>query len=71
VPGELSVVGFDNIGLSEYTNPSLTTVHVPRDYLGRLAMERILDLDRAAASEVILDPQLVIRESTGPAPAVR
>jgi LacI family transcriptional regulator len=71
VPGDVSVVGFDNIGLSEYTNPSLTTVHVPRDDLGRLAMERILDVGRAAPNEVILDPQLLIRESTGPAPAVR
>jgi DNA-binding LacI/PurR family transcriptional regulator len=70
VPEDLSVVGFDNIGLSEYTNPSLTTVHVPRDCLGRLAMERILDAGRAAPN-VILDPQLLIRESTGKAPAVR
>ena len=71
VPEDVSVVGFDNIGLSEYTNPSLTTVHVPRDCLGRLAMERILDVGRAAPNEVILDPQLLIRESTGKAPAVR
>lgn len=69
VPEDVSVVGFDNIGLSEYTNPSLTTVHVPRDYLGRLAMERILDAGRGVPDEVILDPQLVIRESTARAPA--
>jgi DNA-binding LacI/PurR family transcriptional regulator len=70
VPEDVSVVGFDNIGLSEYTNPSLTTVHVPRDCLGRLAMERILDVGRAAPN-VIVDPQLLIRESTGQAPPVR
>jgi LacI family transcriptional regulator len=69
VPGDVSVVGFDNISLSEYTNPALTTVHVPRDYLGRLAMERIVDGGQAVPSEVIADPQLVIRESTGPASA--
>ena len=70
VPEDVSVVGFDNIGLSEYTNPALTTVHVPRDYLGRLAMERILSGGGASPSEVIADPQLIIRESTGPAPAL-
>jgi DNA-binding LacI/PurR family transcriptional regulator len=69
VPGDVSVVGFDNISLSEYTNPALTTVHVPRDYLGRLAMERIVDGGQSVPSEVIADPQLVIRESTGPATA--
>jgi DNA-binding LacI/PurR family transcriptional regulator len=71
VPEDVSVVGFDNISLSEYTNPALTTVHVPRHDLGRLAMERILDVGEAIASEVIADPQLIIRESTGPAPADR
>lgn len=71
VPGDVSVVGFDNISLSEYTNPALTTVHVPRHDLGRLAMERILDPGESVPSEVIADPQLIIRESTGPAAAGR
>jgi DNA-binding LacI/PurR family transcriptional regulator len=70
VPEDVSVVGFDNIHLSEYANPTLTTVNIPRGYIGRLAMERILGEGGSAASrEILVQPDLVIRESTGPAPS--
>lgn len=70
IPADVSLTGFDNILLSEFCDPPLTTVHVPRDVVGKLAFE-ILVPDQASSSqtgrEVVLDPELVLRESTGPA----
>jgi len=70
VPGDVSVVGFDNILWAEYVNPTLTTVNIPRPSIGRMAMERILTPDGApsasSAEEIIVQPDLVIRESSGP-----
>src|ERR1019366_9097650 len=35
VPGQISVGGFDNISLAEFSSPSLTTIHTPRDRIGQ------------------------------------
>lgn len=67
VPGELSVVGFDNIPLSAYATPPLTTVEQPTAALGRAAVESCL---RALAGipvpDVVLQGRLIVRESAGP-----
>ena len=44
VPDDLSVVGFDNITMSNYTDPALTTVSVEKERLGRRAIARLIDL---------------------------
>ena len=71
VPQDISVTGFDNVNLSEFCYPALTTVHIPRDRVGRIMCERLIPSDEAFASsaghEVVIDPELVVRESTGPA----
>jgi len=73
VPEDVSVTGFDNIKLSEYCWPSLTTVHIPRDYIGQLVFG-ILTPEQArikrVGKEVLIDPELILRGSTGPAPRV-
>lgn len=67
VPCDLSVVGYDNIPLSAYAVPPLTTVEQPKAAMGRAAIEVCL---RALAGESMTDRvlggQLVLRESTGP-----
>ncbi len=68
VPGDVSVTGFDNIRLAEYTTPALTTAHVPRERIGALIFEALVpDQARAqeANREVTIDPALIVRESTG------
>ena len=71
VPQDISVTGFDNVNLSEFCYPALTTVHIPRDRIGRIMCERLIPRDEAFASaaghEVVIDPELVVRDSTGPA----
>jgi LacI family transcriptional regulator, galactose operon repressor len=44
VPRDLSVVGFDDIVMSKYTDPPLTTVGVVKEHLGRRAMARLVEL---------------------------
>ncbi|MDQ6831717.1 MAG: LacI family transcriptional regulator [Gemmatimonadota bacterium] len=43
VPGEMAVAGFDDIPIARYTNPPLSSVHVPINKLGEQAMEMLLD----------------------------
>jgi len=73
VPGNVSVTGFDNITIAEFCCPSLTTIHIPRAEIGRLVVAGLVP-DAAGAApaprRVYLDPELVLRESTGPAPPV-
>ncbi len=74
VPGDTSVIGSDDIAFARYGTPSLTTVRVPRDRLGRLAFEaldRMARTKRRISTEVSVDTQLVVRESSGPARASR
>ncbi len=71
VPKDVSVTGFDNITLSEYCTPALTTLHIPRDRIGHICFEALvpdLAVNRPNGREVVIDPELVLRESTGPAP---
>ncbi|MBI2685838.1 MAG: LacI family DNA-binding transcriptional regulator [Acidobacteria bacterium] len=68
VPEDVSVTGFDNIVLSEMITPSLTTVHIPCDALGRRIFAMLTDKGESQREHVI-DPELVLRESTGPAAA--
>jgi len=67
VPHDVSVTGFDNIRLSEFLNPALTTVHVPREQIGRQIFESLTSpaAPEETAEEVVIDPELVVRESTG------
>jgi DNA-binding LacI/PurR family transcriptional regulator len=66
VPGDLSVVGYDNIPLSAFAVPPLTTVEQPKAAMGRAAIEVCLAaLAGEPMSERILSGQLVLRESAG------
>src|SRR6516225_3521810 len=60
VPQEVSVTGFDNIKLSEFCYPALTTVHIPRERIGKLVCESLLaksDNHKAADHEMVIDPE--------------
>jgi LacI family transcriptional regulator len=70
VPEDVSVTGFDNVTLAQFCHPALTSVHIPRDEIGRTICESLISGEHdAAAREFVLDPELVVRESTGPPPA--
>lgn len=71
VPRDISVVGFDDIAASAFHYPSLTTIRQPLDRMGELAVEILIDRIESQPEtrpELAVQPELVIRESTGPAP---
>lgn len=70
IPGDLSVVGFDDSPAAAYLNPSLTTVRLDFEGLGRACfglLHQRLDPDTAHVTEWA-EPALILRESSGPAP---
>ena len=72
VPQDISVTGFDNTRLAEYSNPSLTTVDIHRDMLGEMAADALHELSCSAkpqGREYEIPAELILRESSGPAPA--
>lgn len=67
IPHDISVVGFDNIEAASYTTPPLTTVHQPFEELGTRALDQLLTLLEGKPldqAQVLLPPNLIIREST-------
>lgn len=68
VPGDVSLVGFDDLPLAEHLHPGLTTVHVPSRRMGRAAAELVLaQASGAAGAEAVeLPADLVIRGTTAP-----
>lgn len=65
VPQELSIVGFDDIKLTSYVTPPLTTIHQPKVRLGQLAAQVLLDLlDDRPGRNYVLPPMLIPRAST-------
>jgi LacI family transcriptional regulator len=74
VPGDVSVVGFDDIQSAAYATPSLTTVRQPLTEMGKrgaqVLLERIVNREKAFPAEIVMMPELVVRESTGPAQTV-
>lgn len=68
VPEDVALVGFDDLPLARFTNPPLTTVHLPVKDIARRAAEmliQILNGQPAACRQAILDTHLVVRKSCG------
>lgn len=70
MPDRLSIVGFDDIDFAAYTIPPLTTISQGGVEMGRVAAELLFDMidngrDKADVEDVILEPKLVVRGSTG------
>jgi LacI family transcriptional regulator len=68
VPGDISIVGFDDIQISAFTMPALTTVRLSRDEIARVAFRALYSIrqDGGKGAEYSVRPSLVVRQSTGP-----
>jgi DNA-binding LacI/PurR family transcriptional regulator len=68
VPDDISVVGFDDLFIALYSNPSLTTISQPMRQMGTMAMEILLKLFSGSNSKtnIKVQGQLIVRESTAP-----
>ncbi len=72
IPGEVSVVGFDDVLIGQVVSPALTTVSTPLQAMGATALRNLLGLVNGARSHgrpVVVPARLVPRDSSGPAPA--
>jgi LacI family transcriptional regulator len=70
VPRDISVVGFDDIPAAAFHYPSLTTIRQPLHRMGELAVEMLvgrIEGEKELEREISVQPELVVRESTGPA----
>jgi DNA-binding LacI/PurR family transcriptional regulator len=71
VPENVSVIGFDDIQMASYWNPTLTTVRQPLQKMGEIAARTLLDRIENRSeyvAEIAIEPELIVRQSTGPAP---
>lgn len=69
VPTDIALVGFDDLPLATQVHPTLTTIHVPIDDLGRVAAKHLVDLINGRGPEAdrfLLPTGLQLRESCGP-----
>lgn len=69
-PADISVIGYDNIPMTDIVSPPLTTINIPLYEMGRMATEILIralqNKDNKEMEQVILKPCLLVRESTGP-----
>ncbi|GIH15455.1 LacI family DNA-binding transcriptional regulator [Rugosimonospora africana] len=69
IPGDLSVVGYDDLRIAQWAGPPLTTIHVPLVAMAEQAVHlimRLRDEPELAFSRIDIDTTLVVRESTAP-----
>ena len=68
VPDDMALVGFDDIAESAHVVPPLTTVRLPMQAIGRVAVQRLVELIDGAETmpyKTVLYTDLVVRQSSG------
>ena len=71
VPQDISITGFDKTRLAEYSNPSITTVDIHRELLGKMAADALHELSSSPTPqgrEYQIGAELILGDSSGPAP---
>lgn len=68
VPEDISIVGFDDLTIASYTHPPLTTIRQPKQQMGRMATELLLNLIDGSKAETSrkVHGELIVRDSTAP-----
>ncbi|MBQ6993023.1 MAG: LacI family DNA-binding transcriptional regulator [Lachnospiraceae bacterium] len=64
VPHQIQIIGYDNIQLTRFMTPEITTIAQPIEELGVKAVELVLQHNKTNVKEYILQPKLIIRETT-------
>ena len=72
VPGDISIIGYDDSALAHSVGLELTSIRQVPQELARLAIDRVIartDNTPFDDREIVLEPELVVRDTTGPAPS--
>lgn len=69
VPGQVSIIGYDNLDFSQFLTPPLTTINQTAFEMGYVAARLLLDMiekemDSAIVEDVVMKPELILRQST-------
>lgn len=67
VPEDISVIGFNDVSVAKYVMPALSTVRVPTEWMGELALSTIMDLQKENAPvprKITIGTELILRDST-------
>lgn len=67
IPEDIAIMGFDNLAITEYTQPAITTVEQPRYEMGSLSVRQLLKMingEELEEKQIIVKHQLIIRDST-------
>ncbi|MDB5471403.1 MAG: LacI family transcriptional regulator [Caulobacter sp.] len=68
VPGDVSIVGYDDFQIASRVWPPLTTVHTPTRRIGQMAAEKLMGRETADTAPEDRLPSIVVRQSSGPPP---
>lgn len=66
IPKDIAIIGFDNIPYSTYVEPALTTISVPKAYMGTMAAKRLIEIIESKETHHIkieINTELIIRDS--------
>ncbi len=68
IPEDVAIIGFDDVPIARFTDPALTTMHVPIQYMGRLAVERLHQInedpiENEYPQNIMVNAGLVLRQS--------
>jgi LacI family transcriptional regulator len=68
VPEDISIIGFDNVSISQYSYPALSTITQPAFEKGVIAADMLVNYlhTKVRPESIMLPTELVIRQSTGP-----
>ena len=69
VPGDISVIGMDDLMLASISEPLLTTLKIHKKTMGKMAVSRLMDKifeGDSTVLKILVDAELVVRESTSP-----
>ena len=66
IPEDVAIIGFDDVAIANTAHPTLTTMHVPKEEMGAIALRRIvemIDKKDISVSKTVVPVKLVLRES--------
>jgi len=62
IPQDISIIGFDDLPMTAYLDPPLTTIHVPKKYIGEMAVKRLVEIIEKKQSHVKIEVSTQLKE---------